>query len=102
MKDVKNPGMGSFKVMGQLPDTPFVIIDPKDELRHTAVEQACRICGCTWNNACITDEGSCYWVESDLCSACARKIEMGSARQELRTRMLIGGKHIKETREEEK
>ena len=31
-------------------------------------EQKCRICGCTWNNAC---EGGCYWVEDDLCSQCA-------------------------------
>lgn len=27
----------------------------------------CRICGCTWNNACI---GGCSWVEEDLCSKC--------------------------------
>ena len=31
-------------------------------------EQVCRVCGCTWNNAC---EGSCYWVEVNLCSKCA-------------------------------
>jgi hypothetical protein len=31
----------------------------------------CRICGCTDNNACIGVEGPCYWVEDDLCSACA-------------------------------
>lgn len=31
-------------------------------------EQKCRVCGCTWNNAC---EGGCYWVEDDLCSKCA-------------------------------
>jgi protein gp37 len=29
--------------------------------------QACRVCGCTWNNAC---PGGCYWAEPDLCSAC--------------------------------
>lgn len=33
-------------------------------------EQKCRVCGCTWNNAC---EGSCYWVEEDLCSKCVEK-----------------------------
>ena len=33
-------------------------------------EQKCRVCGCTWNNAC---EGGCYWVESDLCSKCVDK-----------------------------
>ncbi|WP_206458683.1 hypothetical protein [Anaerovorax sp. IOR16] len=38
-------------------------------------EQKCRICGCTWYNAC---PGGCYWVEEDLCSACvdvAKEIE---------------------------
>ncbi len=33
----------------------------------------CRICGCTWDNACMTEEGPCHWVETDLCSACADK-----------------------------
>lgn len=28
-------------------------------------EQKCRVCGCTWNNAC---EGGCCWIEKDLCS----------------------------------
>lgn len=36
-------------------------------------EQECRICGCTWNNAC---EGGCYWVEWDLCSRCSEKQEL--------------------------
>lgn len=35
-------------------------------------ERKCRICGCTWNNAC---EGGCYWVEDDLCSKCAEDKE---------------------------
>ena len=28
----------------------------------------CRVCGCTDYQAC---PGSCWWVEPDLCSACA-------------------------------
>ncbi|HPS94613.1 MAG TPA: phage Gp37/Gp68 family protein [Deltaproteobacteria bacterium] len=32
--------------------------------------RACRVCGCTWNNAC---DGGCYWVEPDLCSSCIGK-----------------------------
>ncbi len=28
----------------------------------------CRTCGCTDERAC---EGGCFWVEPDLCSACA-------------------------------
>ncbi len=34
-------------------------------------EQVCRVCGCTRDNAC---PGGCYWVEEDLCSACATNI----------------------------
>ncbi|TCX51968.1 MULTISPECIES: Cas9 inhibitor AcrIIA9 family protein [unclassified Dehalobacter] len=34
-------------------------------------EQKCRVCGCSNESACMTEEGACYWVESDLCSACA-------------------------------
>lgn len=32
--------------------------------------QACRVCGCTWNNACGK---GCYWAEPNLCSACVGK-----------------------------
>lgn len=35
----------------------------------------CRVCGCDDNHACMTEEGPCYWVEDDLCSACAEKTE---------------------------
>lgn len=31
-------------------------------------ERSCRVCGCTDNRACAD---GCYWVEDDLCSACA-------------------------------
>ena len=31
----------------------------------------CRVCGCTEINACPGAFGGCYWVEPDLCSACA-------------------------------
>lgn len=34
--------------------------------------QVCRVCGCTQYRAC---EGSCYWVEEDLCSKCAEKLD---------------------------
>lgn len=30
----------------------------------------CRVCGCTDDHAC---EGGCWWVEPDLCSACAEE-----------------------------
>lgn len=35
----------------------------------TTEEQSCRICGCTWFNAC---PGGCYWVQEDLCSECIK------------------------------
>lgn len=30
----------------------------------------CRICGCDWDHACNDHD---YWVEDDLCSACAAR-----------------------------
>jgi hypothetical protein len=33
----------------------------------------CRVCGCTDDHACMTSEGPCHWVGSDLCSACVGK-----------------------------
>ncbi len=33
--------------------------------------QACRTCGCTDHNACVSPlRGACWWVEDDLCSHC--------------------------------
>lgn len=32
--------------------------------------EACRVCGCTWNNAC---DGGCFWAEPGLCSECVNK-----------------------------
>lgn len=46
-------------------------MDDFTEIEETVFdEQACRKCGCTWNNAC---SGGCYWVEEDLCSECVEK-----------------------------
>jgi PRTRC genetic system protein E len=39
-----------------------------------ALQQRCRICGCTQDDCrqCIEKTGApCYWVDSDLCSACS-------------------------------
>jgi hypothetical protein len=46
--------------------------DIADELADDDDEDdgACRVCGCTEDNAC---EGGCTWVESDLCSSCVGK-----------------------------
>lgn len=37
----------------------------------------CRVCGCTDDNACITDKGSCSGVFPDLCSACVVEVPAG-------------------------
>lgn len=63
-------GMGSYAAdltIGTLDNA--VIIDPKTELQEYK-RWKCRVCGCTWNNACVTDGEPCYWVEPNLCSAC--------------------------------
>jgi hypothetical protein len=39
-------------------------------LRKFKKERKCRVCGCTWDKACMTALGPCSWVEWDLCSAC--------------------------------
>lgn len=44
----------------------------------TCDKRKCRVCGCTWNNAC---SGGCYWVEGDLCSECV-DIEKGASEDE--------------------
>jgi hypothetical protein len=36
-----------------------------------ADSRQCRCCHCTDAVACSTAEGECYWIEDDLCSACA-------------------------------
>lgn len=44
---------------------------------------ACRICGCTDDNAC---DGGCWWVDtSPLCSTCAQAIAAGKVKDPLAT-----------------
>lgn len=46
-------------------------------LEDPAADGACRICGCTDADctACMKATGSpCWWIEPDLCSACALKV----------------------------
>ena len=50
---------------------PFFLISIQDfDQFKEENERRCRVCGCTQNNAC---PGGCWWVEDDLCSACAEK-----------------------------
>jgi hypothetical protein len=41
--------------------------------------QKCRVCGCTHLTPC--PEG-CYWVEDDLCSACAEAASLAAETEE--------------------
>lgn len=42
----------------------------RNRVQQSPAPRACRVCGCTNDRAC---QGGCYWVERDLCSACADK-----------------------------
>ena len=47
-----------------------LVIDPAaHNIAHDG--PSCRACGCTEDNACVVDGQPCWWVEPDLCSACA-------------------------------
>lgn len=37
------------------------------------LDGGCRGYGCTDDQACVTDDAPCHWVEVDLCSACANR-----------------------------
>lgn len=36
-----------------------------------SIAMTCRVCGCTDDLACDVHGVACFWVEDDLCSACA-------------------------------
>lgn len=48
------------------------------KIMHEDSKRKCRVCGCTELRGCLVEGGpgediisTCYWVEPDLCSACA-------------------------------
>jgi hypothetical protein len=43
-------------------------------------QRKCRVCGCTNDNACMTDKGPCSWVAPDLCSACEGSVTNNAKR----------------------
>ena len=45
-----------------------------------ALVPACRMCGCTDDQACWP--GGCFWVEPDLCSSCAPDVDGSSFEDE--------------------
>ena len=39
-------------------------------------DRTCRECGCwDWNACCDMRDGPCWWVEEDLCSYCAARLQ---------------------------
>ena len=52
---------------------------------ETCEKRVCRVCGCTWNNAC---PGGCYWVEFDLCSECVGKEASGKGEERIMQRLV--------------
>lgn len=61
------------KLPTSLPKVPNVPIVPKVSESHKPLG-ICRICGCTYDNACLhPDFGPCFWMDDtkqDLCSHC--------------------------------
>jgi hypothetical protein len=51
----------------------------------------CKICLCTEDHACPDpDTGTCFWVESDLCSACANPEQKQKAIKRMTGRDALG------------
>jgi hypothetical protein len=55
---------------GRVPITELIGHHEHNLDLHPEVRR-CRKCGCTEFNACLVDGVPCWWVEEDLCSACA-------------------------------
>ncbi len=43
-----------------------------------ASKRKCRVCGCTEENACPL---GCYWIRVNLCSACGKKMKLGTRKR---------------------
>lgn len=52
----------------ELLDVPLAVLEGLRDADVAAGMPACRVCGCTAHAAC---PGGCYFVQDDLCSACA-------------------------------
>ena len=60
----------SLRDQCQAADVPFFFKQWGEWFVPEDGAESCRVCGCTWHNAC---EGSCFWVEPGLCSNCVGK-----------------------------
>ena len=48
-------------------------------------QQVCRKCGCMDNTPCFDKvTGTCWWVEEDLCSACATPAQIQNALNQMK------------------
>lgn len=61
---------GTFFLTREEAEKALKKMEPEEYENPFDTVQKCRVCGCTRFNAC---EGGCYWVEDDLCSACAER-----------------------------
>lgn len=63
----------SKKIFGKLQRATIQRVNQGETTQHKVfsitpdITQQCRICGCSWGNAC---SDGCYWVEENLCNKC--------------------------------
>ncbi len=60
--EIEKISTGDICISGKTSKSIYILLRTK--------VRSCRLCGCTEIKACQTDNGPCYWVEGDLCSAC--------------------------------
>jgi hypothetical protein len=51
-------------------EIPELLADVAAYAERGGAKRRCRVCGCVDNHAC---PGGCWWVDKDLCSACAEE-----------------------------
>jgi hypothetical protein len=50
---------------------PYALGRGAGVIMHGEEERTCRICGCTEEDGCATENGTgCFWAGEDLCSEC--------------------------------
>lgn len=63
---------GPLREHGRVPFADLMGTHAHDLAKHPELDRTCRECGCSELHACVDDDGvPCWWVQEDLCSACA-------------------------------